>query len=218
MKPQSKKNYIFASDMYLKETENTKSNGFLGLFRWGKNKPDTSKWDTTFQQVMQKLDATGELGTLEVPKRYIFGRLQLRWGPLSTSWANDSGLIYFGGYTDDVILGLVGSKNNIRGAIGDSSLYSTSGNMKYLFTLLNKEISLSGDVPVVYPFQQDNPQDKQKAILAVQKATLQDQRKGSMIEVEVCAQTLLVGNANPWQEQPRIVIGVPLYIATVDPE
>jgi hypothetical protein len=206
--------YIFASDTYLKKVNVDQPRGLRRFFGMGPRKSTATQWDTQMRTLLQQLESAGELGTLDEPKRFFMGQLELRWGPFSAAGADDLNLIYFGGRTDRAIVGLVGQSSGLQGPIGDSSLYSTSAGMRYLFTLLDQAIPVSPQAPRIKPFHRDHPQDSSKALSAVQTATLYEQRKGPTMKVEFCAQTLLIGEVNPWHDPQNIVLGIPLYIVS----
>ncbi len=184
-------------------------------FPWFSKSARIAQWDATIRDAMHKLEQGGAIGPLEAPQRYFRGRVSLRWGPLKGAGVQDSGLVYFGGGTSDAILGLVGSSADILDSAGDCTLYSVSAGMPYLYAALKRELNVPFAMKQPGPIRLDDPQDYQKAVQAVRVATLQEQARGPALDVEICAQTLLVGAADPWNERPRVVLGVPLYVATI---
>jgi hypothetical protein len=184
-------------------------------FPWLGRSARLAQWEAAIRDTMQKLEQGGAIGSLDAPKHYVRGRVPLRWGPLKGAGAQDSGLIYFGGGSANTILGLVGSSTDILDSAGDCTLYSTSAGMPYLYAALKREVNIPFAMKHPRSIRLDDPQDYQKAVQAVRAATLQEQARGPALDVEICAQTLLIGAADPWNERPRVVLGVPLYVATI---
>jgi len=204
--------YIYFSTSRLEQAGGTvRRRGFPWLGRLAR----TAQWDAAIRDTMQKLEQGGAIGSLDAPQRYFRGRVSLRWGPLKGAGVQDSGLVYFGGGSENAILGLVGSSTDTLDIAGNCTLYSTSAGMPYLYAALKRELNVPFGMKQPGPIRLDDPQDYQKAVQAVRAATLQEQAKGPVLDVEICAQTLLVGTADPWTERPRVVLGVPLYVATI---
>lgn len=206
--------YIYIDADHMGSTAKPRSGGLLG---WLRRQPALPVPDTKLQALVQTLEQEGEMGTLAAPKSYFRGRLAMRWGSLLTPGAADPQLTYFGGSTDQAILGLVGKTGGLNGTSGAATLLTTSAWMPYLFALLEPALAYSFAGKQNGLIRPDDPQDRQKAAQAVRMATMQEQRRDPPLEVEVCARTLLVGTADPWQEFPRIVLGIPLYVALAAP-
>jgi hypothetical protein len=64
------------------------------------------------------------VGTVDKPENYFKGTMNMRWGPVGGR--NDT-IMYFGGVTDETVLGLAGSIHNVIGAPGTSDLIGALG-------------------------------------------------------------------------------------------
>jgi hypothetical protein len=67
---------------------------------------------TRLERVVRQLDDHYDVGTIDEPGQYFRGRLPMRWGPLATGQG-----VYFGGSTEQTIVGLGGATGHVVGAV-----------------------------------------------------------------------------------------------------
>ncbi|WP_089156212.1 DUF7019 family protein [Micromonospora sp. NBS 11-29] len=83
---------------------------------------------TRLRIVEEFLDQEGEIGSVDEPRGYFRGPLDLSWGPYGgASWNEEPEFVYFGGRTDTTILGLGGSRRHVLGQTGSAHPHSHSG-------------------------------------------------------------------------------------------
>jgi hypothetical protein len=168
------------------------------------------------------LERQSLIGSIDQPGRYFAGSLLMAWGPYiplrlgseSDPIDTESKLVYFGGRTDETILGLGGSMENVFGNVGaspTSSLSSTPGILRILAKDLHQP-TLSKDN---YP-QDFKPDEDRQALTAVELATRT--QPGPWQEVEFVAKRLLWGESAIDSGGPsrRVLLGSPIYVALDD--
>lgn len=147
------------------------------------------------------------VGTIDEPKDYFSGELLMQWGPFYDPFlSNDSSLIYFGGETENTVVGLGGSAKNVLGNVGTSAPHSHS-TMPAILTVLRKENNSDA-----------NEELHDESLAAVHLAT--KGMKGPTQRLEFIAKRLAVGpSPYPHRDKKqgmRVLLGTPLYIAMLE--
>jgi hypothetical protein len=162
---------------------------------------------------MAQLHATVEflkshdlVGTIDQPKDYVEGVMDMRWGHYS-----GGGLVYFGGVSKESIVGLGGSDKHVIGATGQSFAHSASATPALIKALMTElGIDLKGKWPFETPMAAPHLVPS-----AVQLATTEMQ--GPLEKLEFIAKTLCTGLSEPWEEgecEKKILLATPLYVAS----
>lgn len=198
----SAKYYVYLSDTKIKML-------YAQLGRGDDGQADaTSK----LQRVLGELQRAGRIGTVDEPKEYFGGTIPMRWGPYVDSFIPaESPLVYFGGGTEQTIVGLGGSAKHVIGDNGSASPHSHSA-MPYLIARLTKELGESISVGDMVG-SATGPKDM--SIVAVYLATTQ--MRGPSQELEFVAKRLAYG-PSPYPQRDKndgmkVLLGTPLYVA-----
>lgn len=147
------------------------------------------------QRVVRHLEDHGDLGSVDDPGQFFWGLLPMRWGPFRSQ---TSSLVYFGGTTENTVVGLGGSSHHVLGSPPIAAdLPGLAGSMT---PAMLDEISHG----VLDPAEDDD------ALGAVREATLES--RGPTQNVEFVAKRLLHGVV----EGQAVLLGTPLYVAMVD--
>lgn len=155
--------------------------------------------------VIDYLEDSGQIGTIDEPKAYFRGRLPMRWGP----YAND-GLLYFGAETENTVVGLGGSDKNVIGNTGASHAHSHSATPT-LVRALKKELGID---------EGTREYDNCLALTAVELATTQ--MRGTQQTINFVARKLIwshdsgIHYVGSRQHSKRVLLGSPVYAALVD--
>jgi hypothetical protein len=151
----------------------------------------------------------GNLGTVDAPDEYIEGTLEMNWGPYGgEAFDTESPLIYFGGVTEQTIVGLGGSAKHLIGSNGSSQPHSHSAT-PFLVHRLIKELgsSLSHEEG-----SRPNEDSDYWSLRAAELATTQ--MKGPKQQVEFLAKRLLYGKG--YSKKKKILLATPLYVAMAE--
>jgi hypothetical protein len=83
---------------------------------------------TKLAAVLDEIESSGELGTIDEPGTYFKGTLNMKWGLLGDAGrpTDEPPLVYFGGRTESTIFGLGGSTRHVIGFEGATSTSSRS--------------------------------------------------------------------------------------------
>lgn len=168
--------------------------------------------------VLNALEHKTLIGTIDDPREYFRGNLDMRWGMFQDFGRpeNEPPLVYFGGRTRKTIFGLGGSSRHVVGFQGASSTGSRSSTPSLVGALLkgtgtNGRGAGAGDWNADY--------DDQDALDAVMWAT--ETLRPPNTKLEFVAKTLLTGkvrdNIFTKSKLSRAVLGTPLYVAMVSP-
>lgn len=163
--------------------------------------------------VLEAIESSGQLGTIDKPGAYFKGSLKMRWG-MFDDWGRpekESPLVYFGGKTRKTILGLGGSTKHVIGFEGASSTGSRSST-PYIVNHLLKGLGIDSDGWRAYD-------DDQHALEAVTIATYK--LKGPKQNLEFVAKTLLEGESRSSiftnDKWVHCVLGTPIYVELLPP-
>lgn len=171
------------------------------------------------------LDEEGLIGTADDPKSFFGDVMQLNWGPYyAPDYDEDIQFVYFGGRTEDTIVGLGGSLKHVIGAVGETTAHSYSLT-PYLIEGLQKVIDAS---------RVDREMDENDAPSALGSVAVASGEMGGPWErMEFVAKRLANGvekhvSWNPRQHDPfggheyeqigpmKVVLGTPLYVAMAE--
>lgn len=165
---------------------------------------------TKLQIVLRELERAERIGTVDEPKEYFAGTMPMRWGPYGF-YLEESPLVYFGGETEQTIVGLGGSANHVIGDSGSAYPHSHSVTPN-LIARLTKELGESismGDLTGSATAPRD------VSLRAVHLATTQ--MHGPSQELEFVAKRLMYG-PSPYPSRDKngdmkVLLGTPLYVA-----
>lgn len=164
---------------------------------------------STEQQLMKVIDlllAKDLVGVPTRPREYVLGTVDLRWGPYMDSFTGkESGMVFFGGWMDEVAIGLAGSDSHLLGSQGTASTHSHSMTPAILKEL-EPLVELS---PLAARTASQSPKRQFTAeeLLWATKAAV-DQLDGVPSRCEFVARVL---HADP--DSDGIVLGTPLFVA-----
>jgi len=172
---------------------------------------------TRLEAVVAFIREYGNLGSVDQPDEYIEGDLDMRWGPYINAYSDrESPLIYFGGVSEQTIVGLGGSAKHVLGNTSLSPAHSHSAT-PFLVYRLAKELGLSMESEnltgnLVGNTSTDQFDSEYWSLRAVELATTQ--MKGPLQQVEFVAKRLLYGKGN--SKKKKVLLGTPLYVAMVE--
>ena len=181
-------------------------------------KTETESEDNRFSRldaVVTFIREFGNLGTVDAPDEYFEGSLAMRWGPYGSKGFADGAdkepLIYFGGVTDQTIVGLGGSMKHIIGNTGATQAHSYSAT-PMLLARLKRELD-SDDTLIGSP-EDASAIDASAGweLPAVELATTESE--GPKQQLEFMAKRLMYGRG--YSKKKKILLGTPLYVALMD--
>ncbi|MGW3465844.1 DUF7019 family protein [Streptomyces olivaceoviridis] len=158
------------------------------------------------ERVLRHLEETGQTGSVDDPGPYLRGSLPMQWGPLNGE--NGGSLVYFGGRTEQTILGLGGASGHVLGASAPQAQEFAPSSMPTLLAGLASAFAAdSAEMPA-----------EQSSLAWVHTAGRL--LRGPRQQVEFVARRLLSG-PSPYPEldaRPgmRVLLGSPLYVALAD--
>jgi hypothetical protein len=174
---------------------------------------------TRLEAVVAFIRQYGNLGTVDQPDEYVQGNLEMCWGPYAdgTRYSDEeSPLIYFGGVTDQTIVGLGGSAKHVLGNTGLSHAHSHSAT-PFLIRRLGKELGLRSEGQshtneAGGNTSADEDGSEYWPLRATELATTQ--MKGPKQQVEFVAKRLLYGKG--YSKKKKVLLATPLYVALVE--
>lgn len=184
---------------------------------------EAEEWESKLSKlhaIINYLVENDEVGTVDSPKEYFKGTVQMRQGPYGGPWYR--GLVYFGGYTDQTVIGLGGSLNHVIGDQGTAQTHSQS-NTPYLLKTLTRELQLP---PSPYSQSTDYEEEEENDVflennfIAVCIAT--KQMKGPKENFEFIAKRLLYNPNFPQDlghfccDKRKVLLGSPIYVSLSD--
>lgn len=162
------------------------------------------------ERVVRYLDEHGDLGSVDEPGQFFWGLLPMRWGPFPTD--PTGAVVYFGGNTENTVVGLGGSSRHVVGAPPPSAEYQgTAGSHT---PAMLAALATDPAVKALLDAVDDTLEKADRAALgAVQQANTT--LRGPAHNVEFVAKRLLHG-PSPAKENTSVLLGTPLYVALVD--
>jgi hypothetical protein len=169
--------------------------------------------------VLSYLEQHHDVGTVDQPAEYFKGTMELKWGQYNNYEEEVSPLVYFGGRTEQTILGLGGSSQNVVGATG-SGIARSHSVTPYLVARLYEELEMTLSTEqkeYVEMVKRDHDDSSRYIAMAVDLATTQ--MSGENQRVEFIARRLAYfqkGDHGGWSKDMNILLGTPLYVAAAD--
>ena len=102
------------------------------------NRTPRSQQFAQLNAVVDLLRSHQMIGTVDEPKEYVEGILDMRWGQYGHVREVADGLVYFGGESERSIVGLGGSAKHVIGATGESHPFSHSATPALVRALLEE--------------------------------------------------------------------------------
>lgn len=166
--------------------------------------------DEKLKAVVDALDYSQLVGTVDQPKDYVRGTLPMRYGIFRDAGRPDEEppLVYFGGRTQHTVFGLGGSSKHIEGNAGCSATGSRSAT-PYLIPHLLQGLGQSAEG--WNAFRTDDPTVCEAIILAT------DNNPGPTQNLEFLAKTLFVSSYRDRQGASNVLLGTPLFVALASP-
>jgi hypothetical protein len=161
------------------------------------------------------------IGTIYQPKTFFGGELQLSWGPYEDP-RSKAEFVYFGGQTNDTVVGLGGSMKHVIGAAG--SAYPTSHSLSaYLVSALKatteKPTAARDEVDFEKALEEsrsslrggfrETPIDRGKELALRSVVLASEDMDGPWEPMEFVAKRLIAGAWGP----RTVILGTPLYVA-----
>ncbi|MEU0068289.1 SAVMC3_10250 family protein [Streptomyces sp. NPDC006332] len=168
------------------------------------------------ERVVRHLDEVGDVGTVDEPRQFFRGLMDMKWGPFTTGAG--SSLVYFGGSTERTVVGLGGSSRHVLGSLsapdGDNAVLARS-----LMPSLLDGLAAHPEIEELFEDAGHAPVDADLVPLrAVQRATTL--LRGPSQKVEFLAKRLLHGPVpaprSGSHDGMTVLLGSPLYVAHVD--
>jgi hypothetical protein len=169
------------------------------------------------QKVVEGLEANGQLGTLAEPKSFIRDTFPIRWGfynDCSSRPDDEPALVYFGGFQNDLLLGMGGSSCHVVGHEGATSTWSRSSTptlVKWLLSGLHK-----GERPRIW----DDPRSEENEVFTAM-AVAQYYLRPPTQTAEFVAKVITTGYVERLDHfigtnKARVILATPLYVANTD--
>lgn len=177
---------------------------------WGSGSIAGAERTARLQQVVRYLTEHGDVGSVDEPGQFFWGMLPLRWGPMvgADGWS----LVYFGGRTEQTVVGLGGSRSHVFGATVGSDRDPPI--TRSLLPSLLEGIMKAPEIGPLLIGEDQNRQDDDhegdaEALDAVWRMAAR--LRGPAQNMEFVAKRLLHGR----HRGERVVLGSPLYVALV---
>lgn len=172
--------------------------------------------DDKLKAVIEALEQSQIVGTVDEPKEYVKGTLPMRWGIYRDAGrpTEEPPLVYFGGRTEQTIFGFGGSSRHVEGNAGCAATGSRSVTPFLVTHLLDGMPSEGWNA---YPIRgNDDDQSTYEAIvLATDNIRPPDQN------LEFISKTLLLGkhldSGKGRKKTMCVLLGSPLYVALASP-
>lgn len=227
--------YLYRSDVKLRMLfqQIAKTGGSKKTIEWkmavpalgsvsGKSESDEAvDEDDMLKAVIERLEAMGQVGTLEEPNLYIKGVMPMRWGmynDLGRRDADQGPLVYFGGLDAEahLLLALGGSSKHVIGHEGATSTYSRSSTPE-LVDALCRGIETGQYEPQPWDDKREAEDRVYRAI-----AIAQHYLRPPTQNLEFFAKTLMAGKTYDAEQyigikDARVIVGTPLYVALAAP-
>ncbi len=167
-----------------------------------KSTPETTRY-SKLQLVSTFIENNEEIGTVDNPRTYFREVMSMRWGPLG----EEDAMVYFGGVTDQTIVGLGGSLKHVIGAPGPTDIeHGTYGfpvswpqpmlNALRNVTRTTKSISGVSDMEII--------------------AYTTTRLEGPIQKFEFLATRLQEGAYHMFGNQSKVLLGSPIYVAIAE--
>lgn len=177
------------------------------------NEPDR---DDKLKAIIEALEQSQIVGTVDEPKEYVKGMLPMRWGIYRDAGrpTEEPPLVYFGGRTEQTIFGFGGSSRHVEGNAGCAATGSRSVT-PFLVTHLLEGMQTEG----WNAYRTLGMNDEQSTWEAIALAT--DNIRPPDQNLEFFSKTLLQGrhpdSKTGRKENIRVLLGSPLYVALASP-
>ncbi len=220
--------YISASKLRMLYEQACKESNRKKTFEWGFNlkiasfksssaRDQNPDRDTMLRKVVEGLEESGQLGTLDEPKSFIHGTFPMRWGfynDCNSRPDDEAALVYFGGFQNDLLVGMGGSSCHVVGHEGATSTWSRSSTptlVKWLLSGLQK-----GDRPTVW----DDPRSEENEVFTAM-AVAQYYLRPPTQTTEFGAKVIATGYVERLDhfigtKKARVILATPLYVANTD--
>ncbi len=164
------------------------------------------------RMVTDFIEKNEQIGTVDAPASLFRGIMEMHWGPVGGF--HDAKTVYFGGETDNTILGLGGSLKHVIGETGESNPPDCppGSHLPYLTTALTSDY--------LSRYTRDGKEETEMQILYVIGWATQSMT-GPTQKLEFLAKRLLEGNGpykfDVYEIPPKhVLLGSPVYVALAD--
>ena len=190
----------------------------LGLLESSGSKETTEATtkEDRLDAVIKALEEAGSIGTIDAPKEYVRATMLLKWGLFQDGGRpeGEPPLVFFGGMTQNTVLGLGGSTRHVLGCscIGNTTSRSVT---PYLVAHLLEAMGIPARGWESFGPREDT---KYHAIEAIVAAT--ERLSGPSTSMEFVAKSLLRGKfRHPLLagQQIQVLLGSPLYVVQTAP-
>jgi hypothetical protein len=179
---------------------------------------------TRLEAVSKFIFEYGDVGTPDDPGEYIADTLSMRWGPLGYWESKDTPIVYFGGVTENTLVGLTGSEKHVLGNTSTGSFYAGSNHIVLVYSLarryklnpkdqskvLKLEQSLNEMEMSLHSRPMSEPIIERLTIDAVYHAS--HEIHGPEQRLEFLAKRLFYGEAHG----RKVILATPLYVAMAE--
>ncbi|GGS88894.1 hypothetical protein GCM10010222_32950 [Streptomyces tanashiensis] len=163
-------------------------------------------------RVVSHLEKHGELGSVDEPGTFFREQLAMRWNVLTDS--DGTSLAYFGGRTDSgVVVGLGGSTHHVLGASPDAG--GTPTLARSLLPSLLDGLRVDPEIDSLVNGDPGHRATPEAAALNAVRRTV-EALQGPAQTMEFVAKRLLHGPSPDPEDRSIVLLGSPLYVATVD--
>ncbi len=164
-----------------------------------KEKQSDETMYSKLQVVEKHLHEHSEVGTIEEPRSYFHGVLDMRWGEYP-----DTGIVYFTGLTGGTAVGLGGSLKHVIGHQNTERLRPLIGSLPNpLLQALITELR----IPILQELEDFLFRDEKRLLKVVRQSLYRVQ--GTRQRVEFLAKRLAQEEA----KDAKAILGTPLYVA-----
>jgi hypothetical protein len=220
--------YISTSKLRMLYEQTTKETDRKKTFEWDVNlkiasvkstsaRDEKVDRDTMVKTVVEALGTHDQLGTVAQPRSFIRDTFPIRWGfynDCDSRPEDEPALVYFGGFQNNVLLGMGGSSCHVVGHEGATSTWSRSSTptlVRWLVSGLQK-----GKRPPTW----DDPRSEESEVFRAM-AVAQYYLRPPTQTVEFVAKTIACGEVQGMQpfigiDKARVILATPLYVAQTD--
>ncbi|MDQ2776297.1 MAG: hypothetical protein M3Y57_15470 [Acidobacteriota bacterium] len=174
--------------------------------------------DDKLKAVIETLEYSQVVGTIDEPKDYVRGTLPMRWGIYRDNGrpTDEPPLVYFGGRTEETVFGFGGSTRHIEGNAGCAATGSRSSTPYLVEHILTGMDAPKDGWNAYRPCGVGHVQMTYEAI-----AVATDNIRSPPQNLDFLCKTLLRGKYPERicsdREVTRVLLGSPLYVALASP-
>lgn len=171
-----------------------------------KEDPSEATRFSKLKVVVKYIEKYEQVGTVDAPENFFSGTLTLRWGPYPKSE-----MVYFGGMTNETVLGLAGSLKHVLGEVGTTPILHAYSTPPYILSVLEQG--------QYFPSEEQEeanrwPEDRINRIALSIVSSASRDMIGPAQKIEFFAKRFIEGPEPGYTR--RVLLGSPIFVALAE--